>query len=57
MPEVLLGHSVAGDTDLMVLVQAESSAQLGKLREKIIGFKGVDDVTTISVLDVKLDRR
>lgn len=57
MPEILLCHSVAGETDLMVLVQTDSSAELGKLRERIIALKGVDNVTTISVLDVKLDRR
>jgi DNA-binding Lrp family transcriptional regulator len=57
LPEVLLCHSVAGETDLMVLVQTDSSAELAKLRERIVALKGVDDVTTIPVLDVKLDRR
>ncbi len=57
MPEILLGHSIAGEMDLMLFVELDSSAGLGKLRERILALKGVDDVTTISVLDVKLDRR
>jgi Lrp/AsnC family transcriptional regulator, leucine-responsive regulatory protein len=57
MPEVVLCHSVAGDVDLMVLVQTDSSVELAKLRERVAMMKGVDDVTTVSVLDVKLDRR
>lgn len=56
MPEVMLCHSVAGEIDLMVLVQTDSSAELARLRERIAGIKGVDDVTTTPVLDVKLDR-
>ena len=42
LPAVQLCHSVAGDTDL---------------RERIAAFKGVDDVTTVPVLRVALDRR
>jgi Lrp/AsnC family leucine-responsive transcriptional regulator len=30
---------------------------LADLRERISGFKGVDDVTTVPVLRVTLDRR
>jgi Lrp/AsnC family transcriptional regulator, leucine-responsive regulatory protein len=57
MPEVMLCQSVAGDVDLMVLVHTDSSAELAQLREQVVAVKGIDDVTTISVLDVKLDRR
>ena len=57
LPEVLLCHSVAGDTDLFVLVRADTPSALADLRERIAGFKGVDDVTTVPVLRTMLDRR
>lgn len=57
MPEVMFCQSVAGDVDLMVLVQTDSAAELAQLRERVVAVKGIDDVTTIPVLDVKLDRR
>lgn len=56
-PSVRLCHSVAGDIDLLVLVQAETPSALADLRETIAAFKGVDDVTTMPVLRVTLDRR
>ena len=57
LPEVQLCHSVAGDTDLFVLVRADAPTALADLRERIAGFKGVDDVTTVPVLRTMLDRR
>lgn len=57
LPAVRLCHSVAGEIDLMVLVQADTPSMLADLRERIAGFKGVDDVTTVPVLRVTLDRR
>jgi DNA-binding Lrp family transcriptional regulator len=57
LPAVRLCHSVAGETDLMVLVQVDTPSMLADLRERIAGFKGVDDVTTVPVLRVTLDRR
>ena len=56
-PAVRLCHSVAGETDLMVLVQVDTPGALADVRERIVGFKGVDDVTTTPVLRVTLDRR
>lgn len=50
-------HSVAGDIDLLVLVQADAPGALADRRERIASFKGVDDVTTMPVLRVTLDRR
>jgi len=41
----------------MVLVHADTPTALGDLRERIAAFKGVDDVTTVPVLRVMLDRR
>ena len=40
----------------MVLVQAPTPSALADLRERIAGFKGVDDVTTVPVLRTLLDR-
>lgn len=57
LPAVQLCHSVAGETDLMVLVHAGTPTALADLREAVIALKGVDDVTTIPVLRVTLDRR
>ncbi|MBZ4040303.1 Lrp/AsnC family transcriptional regulator [Novilysobacter selenitireducens] len=57
LPQVQLCHSVAGDTDLMVLVQADTPTVLADLRERVIALKGVDDVTTVPVLRTTLDRR
>lgn len=57
LPAVQLCHSVAGDTDLMVLVHADTPTALADLREQIAAFKGVHDVTTIPILRVTLDRR
>lgn len=57
MPQVRLCHSVAGELDLLVLVQAESPSDLADLRERVAAIKGVDDVTTVPVLRTTLDRR
>jgi Lrp/AsnC family transcriptional regulator, leucine-responsive regulatory protein len=57
LPQVRLVHSVAGELDLFVLVQAGSPGILADLRERIAAFKGVDDVTTVPVLRTTLDRR
>ena len=57
MPQVRLCHSVAGELDLLVLVQAESPGELADLRERVAAIKGVDDVTTVPVLRTTLDRR
>ena len=57
MPQVRLCHSVAGELDLLVLVQADTPSELADLRERVAGFKGVDDVTTVPVLRTTLDRR
>ena len=57
LPQVQQCYSVAGEIDLLVLVQAETPGALADLRERIAGFKGVDDVTTVPVLRTMLDRR
>lgn len=57
LPQVQQCYSVAGEIDLMVLVRTDTPGQLADLREAIAMFKGVDDVTTLAVLRVTLDRR
>ena len=56
MPAVQQCHSVAGEIDLLVLVRVDTPGALADLRERIAAFKGVDDVTTLPVLRVLLDR-
>jgi DNA-binding Lrp family transcriptional regulator len=56
LPQVQACHSVAGETDLLVLVQADTPSMLSDVREAIAGFKGVDDVTTLPVLRTLLER-
>ena len=57
LPQVRLCHSVTGEVDLMVLVQTTAPNELARLRERIAQMKGVDDVTTVPVLETRLDRR
>lgn len=57
LPQVQQCFSVAGEIDLMVLVRTDTPGQLADLREAIAVFKGIDDVTTLAVLRVTLDRR
>jgi DNA-binding Lrp family transcriptional regulator len=57
LPQVQLCHSVAGEIDMMVLVQTDTPSALADLRERIAGFKGIDDVTTVPVLRALLDRQ
>lgn len=57
LPQVQQAYSVAGEIDLVVLVRTDTPGQLADLREAIASFKGVDDVTTLAVLRVTLDRR
>lgn len=57
LPQVQQCYSVAGEIDLMVLVRTDTPGQLADLREVIAMFKGIDDVTTLAVLRVTLDRR
>ena len=57
LPEVRLCHSVAGEIDLLILVESERVARLSEMRETILIMKGVDSVTTTMVLNTPLDRR
>jgi DNA-binding Lrp family transcriptional regulator len=56
LPQVQACHSVAGETDMLVLVQADTPSMLSDLREAVASFKGIDDVTTLPVLRTLLQR-
>ena len=56
LPQVQACHSVAGETDMLVLLRAGTPSMLSDLREAIAGFKGIDDVTTLPVLRTLLER-
>lgn len=56
IPQVKSCHSVAGEIDMLVLVEADTPGMLADLRERIAALKGVDDVTTFPVLRTLLER-
>ena len=56
LPQVQACHSVAGETDMLVLVRADTPSMLSDLREAIAALKGIDDVTTLPVLRTLLER-
>lgn len=56
MPGVRLCHSLAGNVDLLVLVETGSPTELAELRERILLHRTVDSVTTAVVLRSLLDR-
>ena len=49
-------HSVAGDIDLLVLVECATIAEVGAVRERIAALAAVASITTLPVLAVQLDR-
>jgi Lrp/AsnC family transcriptional regulator, leucine-responsive regulatory protein len=54
--EIKLCHSLAGEIDLLVFVQTFSLDRLADLRETVLALKGVDVVSTQTVLKTRLDR-
>lgn len=56
IPQVRACHSVAGEIDMLVLVEADTPGTLSDLRERIAAVKGIDDVTTFPVLRTLLER-
>jgi Lrp/AsnC family leucine-responsive transcriptional regulator len=57
LAEVRLCHSLAGDLDLLVLVETDSPEALAGLRERILLHRTVEGVETRVVLRALLDRR
>jgi DNA-binding Lrp family transcriptional regulator len=56
LPEVRRADSVAGELDLLVRVETATPSALADLRERIAALRGVDDVTTLTVLRTVLHR-
>jgi Lrp/AsnC family transcriptional regulator, leucine-responsive regulatory protein len=56
LPEMRRCDSLAGEIDLLVGVEVAGASALSDLRERIAALKGVDDVTTVTVLRTLLDR-
>lgn len=50
MPAVRLCHSLAGAIDMMLLVEAESPAQLTAVRAQAAALPGIAEVTTAPVM-------
>jgi Lrp/AsnC family transcriptional regulator, leucine-responsive regulatory protein len=57
MPEIVLCQSVTGEVDLLIHVQVASPELLGSVRETILALKGVESISTQTVLRTQLDRR
>ncbi|HET7843205.1 MAG TPA: Lrp/AsnC family transcriptional regulator [Xanthomonadales bacterium] len=56
MEAVRTCHSVAGDVDLLVLVECAAIVDVGRVREQVAALPAVASVTTLPVLAVQLDR-
>jgi len=56
IPEVKLAHSISGDVDLMVLVQAASMTRLHQIRSEMDSWPNLDKVVTHMCLAKRLDR-
>ena len=56
IPEVKLAHSISGDLDLLLLVQAPSMDRLNEIREKMEGWPNLHKVVTHMCLAKRLDR-
>jgi Lrp/AsnC family transcriptional regulator, leucine-responsive regulatory protein len=57
MPEVDLCQSLTGEIDLLIHIQVGSPELLASVREAVLVLKGVDTVSTQTVLRTPLDRR
>lgn len=53
---VRVAHSVAGEVDLLVLVECAAIADLARVREQVAALPAVASVTTLPVLAVQLRR-
>ena len=56
-PEIKLAQSVAGGSDMMVLVETDSVPALARLRDQIGELPEIRSVDTTPVLSTPLDRR
>ncbi|MHA2937174.1 Lrp/AsnC family transcriptional regulator [Vibrio sp. RC27] len=56
IPEVTLAHSISGDLDLLLLVQAPSMQRLNDIRQAIESWPNLDKVVTHMCLTKRVDR-
>ncbi|GAB3488340.1 Lrp/AsnC family transcriptional regulator [Marinomonas epiphytica] len=56
IPEVVLAHSISGDLDLLLLVQAPSMERLNEIRENMESWPNLDKVVTHMCLTKRVDR-
>lgn len=56
LPAIRLCHSLAGDVDLLALVECPSPAGLAEVRERVLLHRSVASVTTAVVLRSLFDR-
>jgi len=56
IPEIKLAHSISGDVDLMVFVEAESMERLNAIRESFDHLPNVERVITHTVLTPRINR-
>ena len=56
IPEVKLAHSISGDVDLLVLVQAASMTRLHQIRSEMDSWPNLDKVVTHMCLAKRVDR-
>jgi Lrp/AsnC family transcriptional regulator, leucine-responsive regulatory protein len=56
IPEVKLAHSISGDVDLMVFVEAESMSRLNEIRESFDHLPNVKKIITHTVLIPRIER-
>ncbi|MGO2511982.1 Lrp/AsnC family transcriptional regulator [Marinomonas polaris] len=56
IPEVKLAHSISGDLDLLLLVQANSMARLNVIRSDMDSWPNLHKIVTHMCLSNRLDR-
>ena len=56
IPEVKLAHSISGDLDLLLLVQASSMARLNEIRSEMDNWPNLNKIVTHMCLSNRLDR-
>lgn len=56
IPEIKLAHSISGDVDLMVFVEAESMSRISAIRESFDHLPNVQKVVTHTVLTPRINR-
>lgn len=56
IPEVKLSHSISGDLDLLLLVQASSMSRLNDIRSEMDSWPNLDKIVTHMCLSKRLDR-